>query len=110
MAKLRVALLFGGRSVEHEVSLVSATSILGALDPSRYDVTLVAVDTDGRWHLGNPALPPTFATLQSAVNGDEVDLPAGARSLGLGRVSLVLGRTARRGSAAAVVPGDVCRW
>jgi len=76
MAKLRVALLFGGRSVEHEVSLVSATSILGALDPSRYDVTLVAVDVDGRWHLGDPTLPPTLATLESAVRGEEVDLRA----------------------------------
>lgn len=75
MAKLRVALLFGGRSVEHEVSLISAASILGALDPSRYDVTLVAVDSDGRWHLGDPILPPTLATLKSAVQGDEVDLP-----------------------------------
>ncbi len=76
MAKLRVGLLFGGRSVEHEVSLVSATSILGALDPSRYDVMLVAVDPDGRWHLGDPALPPTPAALKAAVQGDEVDLPA----------------------------------
>jgi D-alanine-D-alanine ligase len=75
MAKLRVALLFGGRSVEHEVSLVSATSILGALDPSRYDVTLVAVDADGRWHLGDPALPPSPEALKAAVHGEEVDLP-----------------------------------
>jgi D-alanine-D-alanine ligase len=75
MGKLRVALLFGGRSVEHEVSLVSATSILGALDPSRYDVTLVAVDTDGHWHLGDPSLPPSPAALQAAVKGQEVDLP-----------------------------------
>jgi len=75
MAKLRIALLFGGRSVEHEVSLISATSIFGALDPTRYDVTLVAVDSDGRWHVGDPSLPPTLATLQSAVRGDEVGLP-----------------------------------
>jgi D-alanine-D-alanine ligase len=75
MAKLRVGLLFGGRSSEYEVSLVSATSILGALDPSRYDITLVAVDPDGRWHVGDPALPPTSATLQAAVRGAEVDLP-----------------------------------
>jgi len=79
MAKLRVGLLFGGRSVEHEVSLVSATSILAALDPSRYDVTLVAVDADGHWRLGDPTLPPTLATLKSAVQGDEVDLPATPR-------------------------------
>ena len=53
MAKLRVGLLFGGRSVEHEVSIASATSVLQALDPSRYDVTLIGVDHDGRWHLGS---------------------------------------------------------
>ena len=44
MAKLRVGLVFGGRSVEHEVSLASATSIFKALDPTRYEVRLVAID------------------------------------------------------------------
>jgi D-alanine-D-alanine ligase len=58
MAKLRVGLLFGGRSVEHEVSVTSATCILKALDPTRYDVSLVAIDQAGRWHLGSPALRP----------------------------------------------------
>jgi D-alanine-D-alanine ligase len=51
MGKLRVGLLFGGRSVEHDVSVVSATSILNALDRSRYDVSLIGVDPEGRWHL-----------------------------------------------------------
>ena len=41
MAKLRVGLLFGGRSTEHEVSIASASSILRSLDPARYDVRLV---------------------------------------------------------------------
>ncbi len=71
MAKLRVGLLFGGRSTEHEVSIASATSILGALDPARYDVKLIAVDPEGRWHLGSPALPP-----EAGVRGDGVTLPA----------------------------------
>ena len=71
MAKLRIGLLFGGRSVEHEVSIASATSILEALDPSRYDISLIAVDADGQWHLGSPALPPEAST-----RGDEVSLPA----------------------------------
>ena len=70
MAKLRVGLLFGGRSVEHEVSIASATSILSALDPSRYAVQLVAVDPEGHWHLGHPSLPP-----EATVRGDEVLLP-----------------------------------
>ena len=68
MAKLRVGLLFGGRSVEHEVSIASATSILGALDPSRYDVQLIAVDPEGRWHLGTGDLPPELV----AGRGSEV--------------------------------------
>lgn len=71
MAKLRVGLLFGGRSVEHEVSLASARSILAALDPERYEISLVAIGPDGRWHLGAPSLP-----LAAAVEGAEVNLPA----------------------------------
>lgn len=51
MEKLRIGLLFGGRSVEHDVSLNSATSILAALDRSRYEVSLVGVDAEGGWHL-----------------------------------------------------------
>ncbi len=50
MSKLHVGLLFGGRSVEHQVSVISATSILAALDTKRYDVTLIGVDPEGRWH------------------------------------------------------------
>jgi len=69
--KLRVGLLFGGRSVEHAVSIASARSILDALDRSRYDVDLVAIDQDGRWHLGSPSLPP-----EATVKGEEVTLPA----------------------------------
>jgi D-alanine-D-alanine ligase len=71
MSKLRVGLLFGGRSVEHEVSIASATSIHKALDPARYTVSLIAVDQQGRWHLGRPELPPE-ATLEGSV----VSLPA----------------------------------
>jgi D-alanine-D-alanine ligase len=71
MSKVRVGLLFGGRSVEHEVSLASATSIHAALDPTRYDVTLIAVDREGQWHLGNPELPPEATT-----RGEVVHLPA----------------------------------
>jgi D-alanine-D-alanine ligase len=54
MAKLRVGLVYGGRSVEHEVSMSSATSILRNLDPSRYEVWLVAIAHDGSWRLGAP--------------------------------------------------------
>jgi D-alanine-D-alanine ligase len=47
--RLRVALLAGGRSSEHDISLASARSVLEALDPARYDVTEIAIGRDGRW-------------------------------------------------------------
>lgn len=50
-AKLRVGLLFGGKSAEREVSAHSAKSILQHLDPQKYDVTLIGIDPHGRWYL-----------------------------------------------------------
>jgi len=50
--RVRVAVLLGGRSSEHEISLESARSVLQALDPERYDVATVAIRRDGRWELG----------------------------------------------------------
>jgi len=47
--RIRVAVLFGGRSAEHEVSLVSAGSILQALDPAKYEVVPVGITREGRW-------------------------------------------------------------
>jgi D-alanine-D-alanine ligase len=56
--RLRLALIFGGRSAEHEVSCVSAASVVEALDPGRYEVVPIGIDKQGRWHLlkGPPAL------------------------------------------------------
>jgi len=51
-ARIRVAVIAGGRSSEHEISLASARSVLESLDPSRYEVTQVAIGRDGRWALG----------------------------------------------------------
>ncbi|PJE63852.1 D-alanine--D-alanine ligase [Candidatus Roizmanbacteria bacterium CG10_big_fil_rev_8_21_14_0_10_45_7] len=47
--KIRVCLLFGGRSGEHEVSLQSAKSVYEALDQSKYDIKLVGIDKQGHW-------------------------------------------------------------
>jgi D-alanine-D-alanine ligase len=47
--KTRVAILFGGRSAEHDVSRASAANVLRSLDPNRYDVTLIGIARDGRW-------------------------------------------------------------
>ncbi len=47
--RVRLVVLFGGRSAEHEVSCVSAASVLGALDLDRYEVRPVAISAEGRW-------------------------------------------------------------
>jgi len=56
MGKLRVGVIFGGRSGEHEVSLVSATSVISALDPEKYDVVPVGITPAGRWISSGRAL------------------------------------------------------
>jgi D-alanine-D-alanine ligase len=50
--RVRVAVLLGGRSSEHEISLASARSVLEALDPERYETVTVEIGRDGRWELG----------------------------------------------------------
>jgi D-alanine-D-alanine ligase len=49
MKKLRVGVLFGGRSGEHEVSLLSAASVLKAIDPKKYEITPIGITKEGRW-------------------------------------------------------------
>jgi len=53
--RLRVAIIAGGRSSEHEISLASARSVAAALDPERYDIAEVAIGRDGRWAIEGPA-------------------------------------------------------
>jgi D-alanine-D-alanine ligase len=51
MKKLNIAIIFGGKSGEHEVSIVSATSVAKALNPAKYEVTMIGIDKTGRWTL-----------------------------------------------------------
>jgi D-alanine-D-alanine ligase len=53
--KIRVGILFGGRSGEHEVSLTSAASVLKALDPARYEVVPIGITRQGKWLVGSAA-------------------------------------------------------
>jgi len=52
--RIRVAVLAGGRSSEHDISLASARSVLAALDPERYETTTIEIGRDGRWALESP--------------------------------------------------------
>lgn len=51
MRKIKVAIIFGGRSAEHEVSLQSAKSIFEAIDKYKYEVALIGIDKKGKWYL-----------------------------------------------------------
>lgn len=67
-------MLFGGRSAEHDVSCVSAASVLGALDPARYEIHPVGITLDGSWvagadppaSIGGGASPPAALTAEGA--------------------------------------------
>ncbi len=79
LGKIRVAVVFGGRSSEHAVSCASAGLVLSAIDPDRYDVLPIGITRDGRWVLtsGDPArLALSGGTLPSveavAVTGAEI--------------------------------------
>jgi D-alanine-D-alanine ligase len=79
--KLRVAVLAGGRSSEHEISLASARSVLESLDPDGYDVVTVAIGRDGRWELGSgdgsvaETLPVPAANAPATLGAVDVVLP-----------------------------------
>src|SRR6188474_2352038 len=78
-SRLRVAVIFGGRSSEHAVSCVSAASVLANLDPARFEVLAVGITPDGSWVLG-PAEPKTLEIqdrrMPSVTAGTALTLPA----------------------------------
>ncbi len=77
--RIRVAVVYGGRSSEHGVSVVSAGSVLAALDPQRYDVVPVGITPSGQWLITDTspdALQITDRTLPEVEKGTAVVLPA----------------------------------
>jgi D-alanine-D-alanine ligase len=101
MKKLRVGILFGGRSGEHEISLLSAASVLQAIDKKKFEVVPIGITKEGRWvssgeaerllsgkpqqeerHLraGDPEATPAAAVLQ---NGESFVMPPEPHGLGL---------------------------
>jgi len=81
--RTRVAVLFGGRSAEHEVSLQSARNVVQAIDHERYETVLIGIDRNGAWYLNDASLPllnlenPELIALQeseqqiSLISGDQ---------------------------------------
>jgi D-alanine-D-alanine ligase len=98
--KLRIALIAGGRSSEHEISLASARSVLEALDSDRFDVTTIGIGRDGRWQLEaapRPGLPSgDSGQVRGAVPGtgpsETLPVPAASNEVAttLGEVDVAL--------------------
>ena len=80
--KTRVAVLAGGRSSEHEISLASARSVLEALDPGSFEVVTVAIGRDGRWELGTGSDQASVA--------ETLPIPTNSVPATLGDVDVVL--------------------
>ena len=118
MKKLRVGVLFGGRSGEHEVSLLSAASVVNAIDREKYEVVPIGITKEGRWltaehaerllsgkheprHLraGDPEVTPGAAVLE---NGQAVVVPPEPVHRGGGLVPFQSEALARRASDRAI--------
>src|SRR5437867_4987865 len=100
--KIRVGILFGGRSAEHEVSLQSAKNIIDAIDKNTYEVVLIGIDKNGGWHLEEgsrfllrtteselPQLPASGENLALVFGKQEDQLVAFSGEQKLGRLDVI---------------------
>jgi D-alanine-D-alanine ligase len=89
--RLRIGVIFGGRSGEHEVSLASARSIMGVLDPDRYEVVPIGISREGRWITsGDPMQRLTGGTAEAAPAAPTCrELVPGASGTSFPRVDVV---------------------
>jgi D-alanine-D-alanine ligase len=81
--KLRVGILFGGRSGEHEVSLLSAASVLKAIDTKRYEVVPIGITKEGRWVTANAAKALLAGEKPAQIEVDSAALTSTNESAGL---------------------------
>ncbi|HEY6768220.1 MAG TPA: D-alanine--D-alanine ligase A, partial [Candidatus Sulfotelmatobacter sp.] len=82
MNKLRIGILFGGRSGEHEVSLLSAASVVNAIDKMKYEVVPIGITKEGRWltaeHAENLLQGKAAKSAQTLRAGDPESTPGAA--------------------------------
>lgn len=88
--RIRVAVVAGGRSSEHEISLASARSVLEALDPERYETTTIGIGRDGRWALAAGEARPALEGERVAATQTLPVLADSAPAEALGSVDVVL--------------------
>jgi D-alanine-D-alanine ligase len=99
--KIRVAVVFGGRSSEHSISCASAAHVLPALDPERYDIVPIGITRDGRW-LEVAARPDQLAI------GQDGELPS-VEALAAPGAEIVARPGGGTGTLTVLSPGDVPR-
>lgn len=104
--RLRVTVLYGGRSGEHEISLRSAASVIRNLDPERFEVVPIGIDKQGRWHPGDVSLIEKGAgVLPVFKDAPPVVLPPSPAPAGTQLVTY--GATALTGGSSQLPPVDV---
>jgi D-alanine-D-alanine ligase len=114
MAKIRVGILFGGRSGEHEVSLLSAAAVLNAIDKTKYEVVPIGITKEGRWltaeHaerlLKGDAGESARATQATALRAGDPEATPGAALLAAGESVVVPPEPARRDAGLAPFQTD----
>src|SRR3984893_2341063 len=100
-AKIRVGVLFGGRSGEHEVSLLSAASILNAIDKKKYEVIPIGITKDGRWLTAEHA--------ERLLKGDEGEPARATQTLRAGDPESTPGAAVLAAGESVVVPPEPAR-
>ena len=109
MKKLKVAVIYGGRSGEHEISLLSAASVIRNLNPDRFDVIPVGIDKEGRWHFNDVKLIQAGAkSLPIYKDAPEVLLPPHPQALTTGLVSIASGQAIKIDVVFPVMHGPLC--
>jgi len=111
MKKLRVAVLYGGRSGEHEVSLQSAASVIKYLDRDRFEIVPVAIDKQGCWHLNDISLLEGKTSLPVFKDTPKVVLPPNPADPNSGSALIRLGESGEARGIDVVFPvmhGPLC--
>jgi D-alanine-D-alanine ligase len=106
MKKLRVGILFGGRSGEHEVSLLSAASVLNAIDKSKFEVVPIGITKEGRWLTAGDAelLLTGKGETQSHLRAGDPEATPGAAVLATGQAVVVPPEPHRPGGSNSLAP------
>jgi D-alanine-D-alanine ligase len=102
MKRLRVGVLFGGRSGEHEVSLLSAASVVEAIDKSKYEVVPIGITKEGRWLTAGDAealLHGKAPDESKHLRAGDPDATPGAAVLASGEAVVVPPEPVRRGAS-----------